>query len=376
MTKKAVYAGSFDPLTNGHVWMIQKGAELFDEMVVAVAINADKKTAFSLEERLEVIQREIKPLPNLSVTAVGKEYTAKYARKIGAQFMLRGIRSPQDFEYERNIREVNSGIDSEVLSVFLTPPPELSSVSSSLVKGLVGYESWEEVVEKYVPPAVYQKFLEKFNGYFERWKALWSKAVPESDPRESYSQILSCYSSKQRFYHNLVHIAHSLQEFDSAKKLAEEPLALEMAIFLHDAIYDSHSTNNEESSADFAEELLESPRVCPEFREKVRALIMATAPGAVQQSKDEQLMSDIDLASFGYAPEVFYLNTQDIREEYSWVPEELFRTKRAEILQSFLNRENIYYTEHFRQRYEERARDNLKRSIAELMRGYNGTALN
>ncbi len=368
MAKKAVYAGSFDPLTNGHLWMLQKGAELFDEMVVTVAINADKKTAFSLEERLEVIQREIKPFPNLSVTAVGKEYTAKYARRIGAQFMLRGIRSPQDFEYERNIREVNSGIDSEILSVFLTPPPELSSVSSSLVKGLVGYENWEEVVEKYVPPTVYQKFLEKFNGYFERWKALWSQVVPESDSAKVYHQIISCYSGQQRFYHNFVHIAHSLQEFDAAKSLAKDPLAVEMAIFLHDLIYDTHLASNEEDSAEAAEELLGSPQRCSEFSEKVKSLIMATALGAAHYGKDEQLMSDINLASLGYAPDVFERNNQDIREEYAWVPEETFNIKRAEILQGFLDQPSIYYTKHFQRKYEKQAQENLKRAIIYLSR--------
>ncbi len=366
MTKKAVYAGSFDPLTNGHLWMIQKGAELFDELIVAIGVNPDKKSTFSLEERMEMLRRTTKSHPNVNINSYAGKYLVKYAEEMGASYILRGIRNPQDYEYERVMCNINHDLNPNIQTTFHQPPREIAEVSSSFVKGLIGPEGWEEVVEKYVPSAVYQKFLEKFNGYFERWKALWSKTVPESNPQESYSQILSCYSGKQRFYHNLVHIAHSLREFDSAKKLAEEPLALEMAIFLHDLIYDTHSTNNEEDSAEAAEELLGLPQRCPEFREKVKSLIMATAPGVVKQSKDEQLMSDIDLASWGYASEIFDRNTQDIREEYSWVPEEVFCQKRAEVLQGFLNRENIYYTEHFRQRYETQARGNLQRFIAEL----------
>jgi pantetheine-phosphate adenylyltransferase len=151
-----VYAGSFDPLTNGHVWMVEQGANLFDRLVVAVGINPDKKYQFSLSERLGMLRESLKRFNNVSVTSFSNQYLINYAQSIGATHILRGIRSESDYEFERTMRNINGDLDGKICSVFLMPPRNIAEVSSSMVKGLVGPTGWQKVVKQYVPAPVYR----------------------------------------------------------------------------------------------------------------------------------------------------------------------------------------------------------------------------
>ncbi|OWP54009.1 phosphopantetheine adenylyltransferase [Candidatus Micrarchaeum sp.] len=152
--KIGVYAGSFDPPTNGHLWMISKAAKIFDKLIVAIGINSDKKYAFSVENRVRMLKSITKGMENIEVTSFKDMFLVDFAKKEGANFIVRGIRDLKDFEYEKSIRSVNEDIEAVILTVFLMPPSKLSAVSSSLVKGLVGNKNWENIVSKYVPGAV------------------------------------------------------------------------------------------------------------------------------------------------------------------------------------------------------------------------------
>jgi pantetheine-phosphate adenylyltransferase len=155
----AVYAGSFDPLTIGHLWMIEQGVSLFDRLVVAIGINPDKKYQFTLEDRLQMLRESLRCFPNLSITSFSNAYLIDYAQSVGATHILRGIRSAADYEYERTMRNINADLDPAICTVFLMPPRDIAEVSSSMVKGLVGPKGWQKVVRKYVPPAVYRRFM-------------------------------------------------------------------------------------------------------------------------------------------------------------------------------------------------------------------------
>lgn len=159
--KKAVYAGSFDPITNGHLWMIEQGVKLFDELVVAIGIAPGKQYTFSIDERLQMLKESTDQYPNVKVDSFERQFLINYAESIGASYILRGIRIEGDYEYERTIRYINSDLSSEIQTVFLIPPREIADLSSSLVKGLVGPEGWEEVIRKYVPYIVYEKLAER-----------------------------------------------------------------------------------------------------------------------------------------------------------------------------------------------------------------------
>ncbi len=160
-TKKrlGVYAGSFDPLTIGHLWMIEEGVALFDRLVVAVGINPDKRYSFPLEERLVMLRTSLKRFRNVSVTSFSNRYLIDYAGLIGATHILRGIRSGSDYEFERTMRNINGDFDAKICTVFLMPPRDIAEVSSSMVKGLVGPKGWQKVVRKYVPNPVYRRLL-------------------------------------------------------------------------------------------------------------------------------------------------------------------------------------------------------------------------
>jgi pantetheine-phosphate adenylyltransferase len=160
-TKKrlGVYAGSFDPLTIGHLWMIEQGVTLFDRLIVAVGINPEKNYTFSLDERLDMLRESLKHHRNLSVTSFSNRYLIDYARLIRATHILRGIRSASDYEFERTMRNINGDLNISICTVFLMPPRDIAEVSSSMVKGLVGPKGWQKVVRKYVPAPVYHRFL-------------------------------------------------------------------------------------------------------------------------------------------------------------------------------------------------------------------------
>jgi pantetheine-phosphate adenylyltransferase len=161
--KTAIYAGSFDPPTLGHVWMIERGAALFGRLIVAVGTNTDKAYAFSIEERLEMLKALTKGHKNVRVESFENQFLVKYAKSIGVDYIIRGIRTETDFAYERDMRLINGDLEPRIETVFLMPPREIAEISSSFVKGLVGPQGWEKVVSRYLPPPVYRKFIDKLD---------------------------------------------------------------------------------------------------------------------------------------------------------------------------------------------------------------------
>jgi len=157
----AVYAGSFDPPTSGHMYMVKQGAKLFGRMIVAVGTNPDKTYTFTTEERVAMLTECTPDFDNVSVDSFENLFLVDYAESVGAQFILRGIRSEADYQFERAMRNVNEDLKPDITTVFLMPPREICEVSSSFVKGLVGPKGWREVIKPYVPDPVYQKLMEK-----------------------------------------------------------------------------------------------------------------------------------------------------------------------------------------------------------------------
>ncbi|MGD7652197.1 MAG: pantetheine-phosphate adenylyltransferase, partial [Verrucomicrobiales bacterium] len=150
-----VYAGSFDPPTNGHLWIIEQGLEMFDRLIVAIGDNPAKNYSFSVEERLELLRAITESSDKLVIARFDNRYLVDYARKKGAKYIIRGIRSTQDYEYERVMRHINADMAPEISTVFLMPPRNISEVSSNMVKTLIGPLGWEETVRRYVPAPVF-----------------------------------------------------------------------------------------------------------------------------------------------------------------------------------------------------------------------------
>jgi pantetheine-phosphate adenylyltransferase len=164
LKRKAVYAGSFDPPTEGHMYMIREGAALFDELVVAIGVNPEKRSLFPVDERLALLRSCVRDHSNVSVASFEARYLIDYAHQQGARYILRGIRNSTDFGFEQTMRNVNADRNPSVTTVFLMPPRELAEVSSSFVKGLVGPKGWAKFISMMVPAPVHEALLRKFAG--------------------------------------------------------------------------------------------------------------------------------------------------------------------------------------------------------------------
>ena len=155
--RTAVYAGSFDPPTYGHMWMIEKGLEMFDRLIVAIGDNPAKSYSFAVEDRLEMLRLSAPVCERLEIAHFDNRFLSAYAKERSADFILRGIRSPHDYEYERVMRHINADMAPEITTVFLMPPRDIAELSSSMVKGLIGPDGWQDIVCRYVPAPVFSR---------------------------------------------------------------------------------------------------------------------------------------------------------------------------------------------------------------------------
>lgn len=157
--KKAVFAGSFDPITLGHVEIVQRGAKLFDEVIVAIGINSAKKYYFSLEQRLEMLRRAFAAAANIRVASY-EGLTIEFAREQGAGFLLRGLRNPQDLAYEQPIELINKHMDPEIEVVHLLSSPQYVAISSTIVREVLRFNG---KVEGLLPESVIE-YLNEINS--------------------------------------------------------------------------------------------------------------------------------------------------------------------------------------------------------------------
>ena len=160
----AVYAGSFDPPTNGHLWMIERGLELFDRLIVAIGTNPGKSYSFSVEDRLKLLAVSLPPSDRMTIAHFDNRYLVDYAKEQDAAYILRGVRTSDDYEYERVMRHINADLAPDVTTIFLMPPRDIAELSSSMVKGLIGPAGWEQIVRRYVPPPVFEALAKHENA--------------------------------------------------------------------------------------------------------------------------------------------------------------------------------------------------------------------
>ncbi len=205
----------------------------------------------------------------------------------------------------------------------------------------------------------------------EQWSGLWRRLDADAgtarvDGTAILDDLIVRYAERPRAYHTLEHILHCLGEFAGVRERADEPEAVEMAIWFHDAVYNPLLKNNERKSADLAAGVLGNAGLGVRFIQTVTRLIIATEHTSRPSLPDDRLLVDIDLSILGQ-PETIYDRYEDqIRQEYSWVPRPLFRSERAKILRGFLERPVIYETDNLRARYEAQARGNLERTLQTL----------
>ena len=157
--KIAIYPGSFDPITSGHLDIIQRCAAIFDQLIVCVMVNSAKRPMFSLEERVELIQRVTKDLPNVTVDH-SDQLLANYAREMGKCVIVKGLRAGSDFENEFQMALINRKINPDLDTMFLTSDHQFMYLSSSVVKELGRYDV---ELSDFLPEAIIPDFQMRIN---------------------------------------------------------------------------------------------------------------------------------------------------------------------------------------------------------------------
>lgn len=203
----------------------------------------------------------------------------------------------------------------------------------------------------------------------QQFESYWKQFSNHLKIDEVYSKallivLLNAYSEPQRYYHTVQHIVECLALFHQIKHQLEDPIAVELAIWFHDAIYDPQATDNEEKSAKLMTQqcfqLFETAKI-----HKVYDWIIATKKHLPATDQDLNYLLDIDLAILGSSKQRFAEYEQQIQQEYAWVEPALYKLKRAEVLKYFLEMKPLYQTEYFRNLLEDKAKLNLANSLEE-----------
>ncbi len=155
--KIAIYPGSFDPITKGHLDVLKRAAGIFDKVIIAVLVNNAKKSFLPIEDRLMLIEKSCHDIPNVEVDSFDG-LTIEYARKKGANILIRGLRAVSDFEYEMQLSQTNHALDPDINTVFLITKPKYNFISSSTIKEIAKMNG---DVSKFVPPPVAEYLKEK-----------------------------------------------------------------------------------------------------------------------------------------------------------------------------------------------------------------------
>lgn len=198
-----------------------------------------------------------------------------------------------------------------------------------------------------------------------RWRALW-QALGALAPIQEFAALTTRYAETHRHYHTAQHIGECLTHFDTALALCAHPAEVELALWFHDAVYQPRAKDNEAQSAAWAARVMREAGLSNDAQNRVRALIMTTRHDALPDTPDARVLVDIDLSILGADAARFDEYETQVRAEYRWVPDFVFRGKRREVLEGFVARPAIYATAYFKSLLEKKARENLARSLSAL----------
>lgn len=349
---KIVFAGSFDPFTNGHLWVIEEALTISTTVIVLIAANPNKKYMFTPTDRKQMIEAVCAKYGNrVQVIISNHEYVSQQALRLGANHLIRGIRSASDFDYESNLQQTNVDVLGGAKTLFVIPPSHLERVSSSYIKSLIGPIGWHNYIHSFVPNIVYKKIIKNYISTIAR-KHITNPNV------EQLLSILDMYDKEDRYYHNLNHIVHVIQELEWLYNNHDIEIDYQQycaALIGHDIIHGT--ANDEESSANYIAAVLSH---APTFRD-VSSLIKATD----HKTKEYPIMRSIDLTILGQPARIYDKYSKQIRQEYSKYSESEYIDGRISVLNKILDNDTIY-CEQF-SHYESQARKNIQNELDWLM---------
>lgn len=372
--KRIAFSGTLDPITNGHLWVIGEARALAQEVVVFISENPFKKPLFPAVQRKRIVEQTLaqRGWHNVTVVIVKGDYTARAAKRQGIDYLIRGIRNTTDFDYENLLQQANVDVVEGAKTIFVMPPRDLGSVSSTFVRGLQGPVGWHWSMKKFVPVPAYEAWI--LGWLRKEWEQLWNysalpaDAIASADHWFAYLTGEKAYGGPGRHYHNLDHLVHVLTEITvwAANADADQPSidTLKAAFWFHDAVYDvpKKGMTNEEASAQL---WLRSG--LPAKDPKAVAALIRVTDHAQRQTLDHPLkdvMLGVDLAILGQSKAIYNTYTQSIRSEYAWIDEPSYRAGRKAVLQHFLSAAKsggLYANPYFKDLYEANAVGNLGR---------------
>lgn len=368
--KKIAFAGSFDPITNGHLWVIEEALQIAEEVVVFIASNSQKVSYFSIEEKKSMIRASLEERgigSRVTIVVLKNEYAAYSALQAGCDYSIRGIRSAADFDYESLIQQTNRDILMGTKTLFVMPPRDLESVSSSFIKSLIGPPGWHWHIKELVSQPVYLALMKK---YVTRMVCNYMGLLISEDEKKKFVDQLFTHYGDNRFYHNIEHIVHTFQELEWAIANHNIPDSIYQDVALalagHDIVMGAKDSqfSDEELSAQWMEQWLESHGL---VRPDIGPMILSTqhlSGKYTLTTEKEKLINSIDLAILAQNDKVYNWYTIGVRQEYSFVSDNDFNIGRLSALETLLNK--TLFPSAYLAHYEIKAKNNIKKEIKVL----------
>jgi pantetheine-phosphate adenylyltransferase len=374
--KKIAFSGTLDPITNGHMWVIQEARELADEVIVFISENPSKKPLFSAELRKEIVLQSAKAKGwnNVGVVTVQMDYTARAVKRSGIDYLIRGIRNTADFDYENLIQQANVELVGGAKTIFVMPPRDLGSVSSSFLRGLQGPIGWHWSIKKFLPEPAYRTWI--YEWLRKEWDSLWQLSSKDEfvqkDSRYWFEYLIgeNSYGSQNRHYHNLDHLVHGLTEINVwAANTSPDNSDVELAkkaFWFHDAVYKQGAQvpSNEEQSASLWLSSQLDPSGSSGPAELIRATDHLQMTSIVHPLRD--VILSIDLSILGQPEDVYEEYAKAIRREYIVIDQLTYRTNRKLVLNHFLQKAlkgELFLEPYFSSLYNQRAIENIEREL-------------
>lgn len=380
--KKIGFSGTLDPITNGHLWVIGEARALAQTVVVFLSENSLKTPQFTAEERKRIVEESTRAMgwENVEVVIVRGDYTARVAKKHGIDYLIRGIRNTSDFDYENLIQQTNVDVLHGAKTIFVMPPRDLGSVSSSFVRSLQGPVGWHWHMKKFVPPPAYTAWI--LDWLRKEWMNLWNypqlndAAKQACDAAFYWLTGAQSYGGEHRYYHNCDHLVHCLTELRAwaanCQASHAQLTSLKKAFWFHDAVYqsDDDQTDEEASARKWLE--LDLQAACGLEADEDVAQLIRTTDHFQESAIDHPLkhvMLGIDLSILGQDNDIYDLYAQAIRAEYGQFAESIYRAKRSSALQHLVNKARagkLYCDPYFANQYNGIAIANMERELQRL----------
>ena len=401
--KKIAFSGTLDPITNGHMWVIEEARSLADEVTVFLSENPSKRPQFPVEKRKQIIELSAaeRGWDNVRVVIVKGDYTARAAKKHGIDYLIRGIRNTADFDYENLIQQTNVDVLHGAKTIFVMPPRDLGSVSSSFVGNLQGPVGWNWNVRKFMPGPAHRAWI--VDWLRKEWELLWAyagaspAAILRGDEWFERLSGESGYGGPQRHYHNLDHLVHGLTEirvWGLNTGVAPAALAvLKKAFWFHDLVQGTAAVPVPAPAPAPASAFAPDPVVLSDEEQSARLWLasdMDALFGAPAGAADEvaalirltdhlqvaaidhplkAAMLAIDLSILGQDADVYDAYAQAIRDEYPRTTDPIYRHTRIDVLTHLHGKAEsgrLYPDPYFAAQYNLLAMANMQREINRL----------